>query len=175
MKVKVTQSCPTLCDPMGCPWNSPGQNTGIGSLFLLQGIIPTQGLNPGLPHCRWILYQLSHKESPGILEQVAYPPPGDLHDPGIELGSPALPADSLPSELSGKPQYLLEVVLYSKLHDIRRHPASGCLTLVGMKLITSKAVTARLLCCKGVFHTVGPLSNLWGGFLFTQLCLYIAF
>ena len=43
------------------PWNSPGQNTGVSSLSLLQGIFPTQGLNPGLPHCRWILYQLSHK------------------------------------------------------------------------------------------------------------------
>ena len=42
------------------PWNSPGQNTGMGSLPLLQGIFPTQGLNPGLPNFRWILYQLSH-------------------------------------------------------------------------------------------------------------------
>ena len=54
-------------------WNSPGQNTGVGSRSLLQGIIPTQGLNPGIPHCRWILYQLSHKGSPRIPEWVAYP------------------------------------------------------------------------------------------------------
>ena len=52
-------------------WNSPGQNTGVGSLSLLQGIFPTQGSNPGLLHCRWILYQLSHKRSPRILEWVA--------------------------------------------------------------------------------------------------------
>ena len=45
------------------PWHSPGQNTGVGSLSLLQGIFPTQGSNPGLPHCRHILYQLSHKGS----------------------------------------------------------------------------------------------------------------
>ena len=45
------------------PWNSPGQSTGVGSLSLLQGIFPTQGSNPGLLHCRRILYQLSHKES----------------------------------------------------------------------------------------------------------------
>ena len=45
------------------PWNSPGQNTGVGSLSLLQGIFPTQGLNPGLPHCRCHLYQRSHKRS----------------------------------------------------------------------------------------------------------------
>ena len=55
------------------PWNSPGQNTGAGSLSLLQGIFPTQGSNPGLPHCRWILYQLSHKGSPRILEWIACP------------------------------------------------------------------------------------------------------
>ena len=55
------------------PWNSPGQNTGVSSLSLLQGIFLTQGSNPGLPHCRWILYQLSHKGSPRILEWVAYP------------------------------------------------------------------------------------------------------
>ena len=47
-------------------WNSPGQSTGVGSLLLFQTIFPTQGLNLGLPHCRWILYQLNHKGSPGI-------------------------------------------------------------------------------------------------------------
>ena len=71
--MKVVQLCMTLCDPMDySPWNSPGQNTGVGSLSLLQGIFPTQGSNPGLPHCRWILYQLSHQESPRILQWVAY-------------------------------------------------------------------------------------------------------
>ena len=80
------------------PWNSAGQNTGVGSLSLLQGIFPTQGLNPGLPHCGWILYQLSHKGSPRILEWLI-PSPADLPDPGIEPGSPALQTDSLPTEL----------------------------------------------------------------------------
>ena len=117
MKVKVTQSCPTLCDPMdytrttcgwhhqldrhefeqalrvgdgqgslACcstrglkesgmtgwlnwtglysPWNSLSQNTGAGSCSLFQVIFPNQGLNQGLQHCRWILYQLRHKRSP---------------------------------------------------------------------------------------------------------------
>ena len=50
------------------PRNSPGQNTGVGSLSLPQGIFPSQGSNPGLPHCRRILYQLSHKGSPGHLQ-----------------------------------------------------------------------------------------------------------
>ena len=52
------------------PWNSPGQNTGVGSLSLLQGIFSTQGSNPGLPHCRQILYQLSHKGSPDPFSSV---------------------------------------------------------------------------------------------------------
>ena len=52
VKVKVAQSCLTLCNPKDCsPWNSPGQNTGVGSLSLLQGIFPTQGLISGLLHC----------------------------------------------------------------------------------------------------------------------------
>ena len=54
-------------------WNSLGQNTGVGNLSLLQGIFPTQGLNPDLPHWRRILYPLSHKGSSRILEWVAYP------------------------------------------------------------------------------------------------------
>ena len=56
------------------PWNSPGQNNGVGSLSLLQGIFLAQVSNPGLWHCRQILYQLSHKGSSGILEWVAYSP-----------------------------------------------------------------------------------------------------
>ena len=56
------------------PWNSPGQNTAVGSLSPLQVIFPTQELNPGLPCCRQILYQqLSHKGIPRILEWVAFP------------------------------------------------------------------------------------------------------
>ena len=53
------------------PWNSPGQDTAVGSRSLLQGIFPTQGSNPGLPHCRQILSRLSRQGSPRILEWVA--------------------------------------------------------------------------------------------------------
>ena len=54
-----------LENSMDSPWDFPGKNTGVGSHSLLQGIFPTQGLNPGLPHCRQILYQLSYQGSPG--------------------------------------------------------------------------------------------------------------
>ena len=55
------------------PWDSPGKNTGVCNLSLLKEIFPTQGSNPGLPHCRQIHYRLSHQGSPRILEWVAYP------------------------------------------------------------------------------------------------------
>ena len=72
-----SESCSVVLDslwPHGLysPWDSPGRNTGVDNLSLLQGIFPTKGSNPGLPHCRQILYQLSHKGSPRILEWVAY-------------------------------------------------------------------------------------------------------
>ena len=63
-RVKITLSSLTLCNPLDSPRNSPGQNTGVGSLSLLQRILPNQGLNPGFPHCRRFLYQLSHQGSP---------------------------------------------------------------------------------------------------------------
>ena len=77
-KVKWSESCSVMSDslqPHGLysPWNSLGQNTGVGSPSLLQGIFPTQGSNPSFPHCQRILYQLSHKRSPRILEWVAFP------------------------------------------------------------------------------------------------------
>ena len=66
----VTQPCLTLCKPVDCSppgssvyGDSPGKNTGVGCHALLQGIFPTQVSNPGLPHCRQILYQLSYREA----------------------------------------------------------------------------------------------------------------
>ena len=64
VKVKKLLSHVWLCDTIGWlynPWNSPGQNTAVGSLSLFQGIFPAQRSNPGLLHCRRILYQLSHR------------------------------------------------------------------------------------------------------------------
>ena len=68
------------------PRNSPGQDTGVGSRSLLQVIFPTQGSNPGLPHCRWILYQLSHNGSPRILEWVAIPFSSGSSRPRNQIG-----------------------------------------------------------------------------------------
>ena len=67
----IAQSCPALCDPMDYSppgsfvhKDSLGKNTGVGCYTFLQGTFPTQGSNPGLPHCRQILYYLSHQGSP---------------------------------------------------------------------------------------------------------------
>ena len=67
-----------------CPQNSPGKNTGVGSNSLLQGTFLTQGWNPGLLHCRWILYWLSHQgsEIPYYVEQsgIFQPLPPNQHN-----------------------------------------------------------------------------------------------
>ena len=75
---KLLQLCLTLCNPMDCSLpgssvcgDSPGKNTGVGCRAFFQGVFPTQGSNPGLSHCRRILYHLSHQGSPRILEWVS--------------------------------------------------------------------------------------------------------
>ena len=107
--VEASESHSVVCEslqPHGqhSPWNSPGQNTGVGSLSLLQGIFPTQGSNPGLQ----LQADLLPAEPPGKPKNTGVgkpiPSPVDLPDPGIEAGSPALQADSLPTELLGKPK-----------------------------------------------------------------------
>ena len=76
----VIQSCLTRCDLSDCSppassvhGDSPGKNAGLGIHALFQGIFPTRGSNPGLPHCRRIFYHLNHQGSLRILEWVAYP------------------------------------------------------------------------------------------------------
>ena len=108
----IAQYCATFCDPMdysppgsSIRGDSPGKNTGVGCLTLLQGIFPIQGSNQGLPHCRRILYCLSHQGSPRILEWVAYLffrsswPRNWTRVSWIAGGFPA--------ELPGKPHYMV--------------------------------------------------------------------
>ena len=66
MHLVVSDSCEPVDESTRrlCPWDFPGKNAGVGCPFFLQGIFLTQGLNPSLLHCRWILYLLSHQGSP---------------------------------------------------------------------------------------------------------------
>ena len=86
----VAQSCLTLCNPVDCsplsfsvPGDFPGKTTGVGCHALFQGIFPTQGLNPCLPHCRWILYRLSHHPTYSVSLQSCLTP---LLFPHLALG-----------------------------------------------------------------------------------------
>ena len=140
------------------PAEPPGKpkNGGVGSLSLLHQIFPTQELNQGLLHGRWILYQLSyqrlkvkvkllsrvrlfgtpwtvaHQASPsmGFSRQEYWsgwpiPSPADLPDPRIKLGAPALQADSLPTELLGKPNVLFSAQLntFKDFPEVPRGPS----------------------------------------------------
>ena len=103
-EVKWSESRSVLSDslwPHGLhrPRNSPGQNTRVGSLSLLQGIIPPQGLNPGLLHYRRILYQLTHRGSPRILEWVASPFSRGSSPPKNQPRVSCIAGDSLPTDL----------------------------------------------------------------------------
>ena len=136
-------------------------DTGVGSLFLLQGIFPTQGSNPGLPHCRWILYQLSHKGSPRIVEWVAYPFSSGSSQSRNQTGVSSLQVDSLQTELSGEPLVsslivnTFSVVFYLTNGGLesgtdRRVEVIG----PGLALILSEAV-----CSIGILNSVSQQKN----------------
>ena len=106
-KVKVVQLCPTLRPHGLYNQNSPGKNTGVGNLSLLHGIFPTQGLNLGLLH-----YQLSHREAQEFWSGQPIPSLIDLPDRSRNPTLvPCIVGDSLPCELSGKPDILNRRVL----------------------------------------------------------------
>ena len=91
------------------PWNSPGQNTGVGSLSILHGIFPTQGLTPGLLHCKRILYQLSYQGRPKTAEDTVNCKTLQTHQPSLspkvtQLGGEALGSHG--SHLSTKQKHL---------------------------------------------------------------------
>ena len=85
----------------GCPWDSPGKSTGVGCYFLLQGIFPTQESNPGLPHCRQILYQLSYEGSPLLYLVIRWGTwgPEILLNAGGNWGPPQIPWNPKPWQL----------------------------------------------------------------------------
>ena len=100
------------------PWNSSGQNTGVGNLSLLQGIFPTQGWNSGLPHCSQILYQLSQKGSPRVLEWVAYPFSSRSSRPGNQSGVSCIAG-------AGKPLYLSSIMQSKSFHPVYTSESFG--------------------------------------------------
>ena len=151
----VAQSCPTLYNPMdysppgfSVHGDSPSKNTGVGCHARLQGIFPTQGLNPGLPHCRRILYQVDHQGSPRILESVAYPFSTGSSRPRNQTG-----VTSLPSELPGKP--IVVINLFTVI-------AYCCLTVA---LFMESAEEAELLL---QWDPRGPSKALGGEFHFLK-------
>ena len=108
MKGKVTQLCPTLYNPMDftVPGILQGRILEWVAIPFSRGISPTEESNPGLLHCRRILYQLSHQGSPRILEWIAHPfSSGSSPTQELTRGLLHLQADSLPPELSGKSVY----------------------------------------------------------------------
>ena len=120
------------------PWNSIDQSTGVGSLSLLQGIFPTQWSNPGVPHCRWILYQFSHKRSPRVLEWVAYPFSSRSSWPRNRTGI---------SCIAGK-------ILYQLSHQ--GSPLPGGLTLRCLFSPLSMSVQMRIVCGDQFILTAPP-------------------
>ena len=124
-----------------------------GSCSLLWGIFPTQGLNPGLPHCGWILHQLRHQGSPRILEWVAVSFSRGSSDPGIEPGSLALQADSSLAELPGKP------LKFPREVQTRKCAHTHTLTLLSALLPVHPWLF--LPCQAGHFQKLKPSQRLW--------------
>ena len=129
-EVKVAQSCLTLRPHGLCsPRNFPGQNTGVGSPSLLEGFFPTQGLSLCLPHCRRILYQLSHKGSPGEKK--------GMHKFTKKTSPQTVDTGRvLPCHLC----LILCVTILGKLHTTRVYKI---LKIFGMSNIIAKSLTAQ--------------------------------
>ena len=121
----VAQSCPTLCDPLDCslPGSSvrgdfPGKNIGVGRHALLQGIFPTQGLKPGLPHYRRILHCLSHQGSWSDTSRQMDGERTGRNSPFFLLQPCSLPLAPLLAESSGKPLAKQKCALQSSIPSI---------------------------------------------------------
>ena len=128
----------------------------MGSLSLLQGTFPTQGSNPGVLHCGLILYQLSHKGSPRILEWVAYPFSRGSSWPRNRTRVSALQADSLPTELSGKPCSYLPSTLHSVFLVITPNSHSACLSFQRTVVKKTDRCSSQIPCAE-----ILPASWMW--------------
>ena len=95
---------PCDCSPPGSSVHSPAKNTGVGCHALLLGIFQTQGSNPGLPHCRRILYHLSQQQSPRILEWIVYPFSRGPSQPRNRIKVSCIVGGFLTSWTTGKPK-----------------------------------------------------------------------
>ena len=106
VKVKVTQSCPTLCNPVFYTVHGILQVRRLEwvAFPFSRGIFPTQGSNPGLSYCRWIVYQLSHKGSPRILQWAAYPFSRGSSQPRNQTGLSCIAGGLFTTEPAGKPR-----------------------------------------------------------------------
>ena len=109
----VAQSCPILWDPIECSppgssvhGDSPDKNT------VFQGIFPIQGSNPGLPHCRWVLYHLSYQGSPRTLEWVAYPFASGSSWPRSQTGVSCIAGRFFTSWATREAQHSIEAIKY---------------------------------------------------------------
>ena len=103
VKVKVAQSCLTLCDPMDYAVHGILQARTLEWVaFPFSRGSSNPGIEPRSPNCRQILCSWTTREAQEYWSGKSIPSPGDLPNPGIELGTPALQGDSLPTELSGE-------------------------------------------------------------------------
>ena len=116
--VQVTQSCPALCPMNSSPWNSPGQTVGVGSLLFSRGSSKLRDWTQVSHIAGRFFTSWATREAQEYWSGYPISSPGDLPNPGIKLGSPALQADSLPTELSGELIFKFCLSLPSKLLQI---------------------------------------------------------
>ena len=157
----LAQSCPSLCNPLHCSSpgssvhvDSPGKNTGVGCCALLQRIFPTQGLNPGRPHFRWILNCLSHQGSPKIPEW---------------MDSFSLLQGIFPTQQSNPSLVHFRWILYCLSHQGSRHPT--CLTIVTVSTLVDSL--SFLLSVKNIFLVLQKLDYSIDLLLVNLLFLYV--
>ena len=124
------------------PWNSPGQNTEVGGCSLLQMVFPTQGSNPGLPHCRQILYHLIHQGSPRILKWVDYPFSIRSSWPRNQTGVSCIAGGFFTSWAQGKP----------------KNTGVGSLPLL-QRIFPTKELNQSLLDCRRILYQLSYLNN----------------